>query len=80
MSEYKKFYYTYQDISELLGISISRVRHLVADKTINPTLTSIFKYKQIKRDKTHATLNPNTRSRNMKNKNNPSSGAVLGTE
>lgn len=52
MNEYKKFYYTYQDIAELLGISISRVRHLVSDKTLNPSLTGLFKYIQHKKELT----------------------------
>ncbi len=41
---YKKFNYTYQDIAEVLGISVSRVRHLISEGKLNPTLKGIVEY------------------------------------
>ena len=41
----KKFFYTYQDIADLLGISISRVQHLKSEGKLNPaSLKSIMGY------------------------------------
>lgn len=41
----KKFYYTYQDIAEVLGISISRVQHLKSEGKIDPaSLMSVVEY------------------------------------
>lgn len=42
----KKFYYTYKDIAELLDISVDRVRHLISEGKLNPTLKGIVEYRK----------------------------------
>ena len=39
---YKQYCFTTQDIAELLDLSISRVRHLIAEGKLSPTLKGIM--------------------------------------
>jgi len=42
---YTKYYYTYVDIAEVLGVSVDRVRHLKSEGKLEPaSLKSIINY------------------------------------
>ena len=44
---YTKYYYTYVDIAEVLGLSVDRARHLKSEGKLEPSsLKSIMEYKK----------------------------------